>query len=77
MFPFYSKQEKKNHYRDALCDIFISNLISTRLVSLIRSSSDNTSIIPSGFNGVKLTYYYTKRIAWCYIANTKFTFYNT
>jgi len=48
MLPFYSKQEKKKHDRDALCDIFISKIISTRLVSLTRSSSDNTLIIPSG-----------------------------
>jgi len=74
MFPFYSMQEKKNHDRDALCDIFISNLISTRLVSLTRSSSDNILIIPSGFNDVKVIYKCIKRIAWYYISNTKFTF---
>lgn len=74
MFPFYSRQEKKNHYRDALCDIFISNLTFARLVSLTRSSSGNTLIIPSGFNDVKLKYKCTKRIAWYYIPNTKFTF---
>jgi len=56
MFPFYSKEEKKNHDRDALCDIFISNLITIRLVSLTRSSSDNTSVALSGFNDVKVTY---------------------
>lgn len=30
MFPFYSKQEKENHDRDALCDIFISNPLVLR-----------------------------------------------
>jgi hypothetical protein len=62
MFSFYSKKEKENYDRDTLCDIFISNLISIRLVSLTRSCSDNTLIMPSVFNGVKVTYKCTKQI---------------